>query len=180
VFLRIDVSEHSDAASRHRSHDEAMKTESASFESSPVALDKATVADVMTVGVISCPPETPLTTVAELMVTHRVHAVFVFDYGQEADETVGLWGLVSDLDLAAAVFDDGVDLRTAGRVCASPLVTVMRDQPLEYASRLMVANSVSHLAVLDRATERPVGVLSTFDIARAVAAKRDARTGDGR
>jgi CBS domain-containing protein len=177
VFLRIDVSEHSDAASRDGSHDEAMKTESASFESLPVALDKATVADVMTVGVISCPPETPLTTVAQLMVTHRVHAVFVFDYGQEADETGGLWGLVSDLDLAAAVFDD-VDRRTAGRVCASPLVTVMRDQPLEYASRLMVANSVSHLAVLDRVTERPVGVLSTFDIARAVAAERDARTGN--
>jgi CBS domain-containing protein len=142
-----------------------------------VALGEATVADAMTVGVISCRPETPLTTVARLMITHRVHAVFVFDDGQEADETVGLWGLVSDLDLAAAVFDD-VERRTAGRVCASPLVTVRPDQPLEYASRLMVANSVSHLAVLDPATERPVGVLSTLDIARAAAAQRDTGTDD--
>jgi CBS domain-containing protein len=42
----------------------------------------------------------------------------------------------------------------------------------------MVANSVSHLAVLDPATERPIGVLSTFDIARALAGERDASTGD--
>jgi CBS domain-containing protein len=154
-----------------------MKTEAASSESPPEALSKATVADAMTVGVISCPPETPLTTVAQLMITYRVHAVFVFDHDQEADETVGFWGLVSDLDLAAAVFDD-LDRRTAGRVCASPLVTVRPDQPLEYASRLMVSKSVSHLAVLDPATRRPVGVLSTFDIARAAAAERDAGTDD--
>jgi CBS domain-containing protein len=56
----------------------------------------------------------------------------------------------------------------------------MRDQPLEYASRLMVDNSVSHLAVLDPVTKRPVGVLSTFDIARAVAADQDALAGHRR
>ena len=47
---------------------------------------RATVADVMTEGLISCAPSTPLRSVARLMASHRVHSVFVFDYGQEDDE----------------------------------------------------------------------------------------------
>jgi CBS domain-containing protein len=134
------------------------------------ALDEATVADVMTVGVISCSPETPLRAVAHTMVKHRVHAVYVFDYGDEDDETTALWGLVSDLDLVAAARAD-IDARTAADSSVTPLVTVTSDDSLDRAAQLMAEHGVSHLAVLDPESERPVGVLSTLDVAAVVAAR---------
>jgi CBS domain-containing protein len=127
----------------------------------------ARVADAMTTGLISCAPETPLRAVARLMTRNRVHAVYVFDYGAEDDETTQLWGLVSDLDVVAAARGD-VDRRTAGQTAVAPLVTVSSDDRLEWAAQLMAEKGVSHLAVLDPASKRPVGVLSTLDIARVV------------
>ncbi len=122
----------------------------------------------MSNGVIRCAPQTPLRSVARLMADRRVHAVFVFDYGYEDDETVELWGLVSDLDIVAAAAGD-IDARTARDSAVTPLVTVTSDMPLEQAGQLMAEHGVSHLAVLDPHSHRPIGVLSTLDIARAVA-----------
>jgi CBS domain-containing protein len=126
------------------------------------------VGDQMTAGLISCPPSTPLRNVAKLMADHRVHAIFVFDYGDEDDESPELWGLVSDLDIAAAAVGD-VDGRTAGDSAVTPLVTVKSDTPLLAAAQRMAQTGSSHLAVVDSSTRRPVGVLSTLDVARAVA-----------
>jgi len=119
------------------------------------------VADVMSAGIISCTPQTPMRAVARLMATYRVHAVFVF-------EDAELWGLVSDLDLVAAAWA-GVEARTAGEAAVAPLVQVSSADELEYAAQLMTENGVSHVAVLDPQTHLPVGVVSTLDIARAVA-----------
>jgi CBS domain-containing protein len=130
--------------------------------------DQATVADAMSLGVIHCTPETSLRAVARLMATHNVHAVFVFDYGDEADETAELWGMVSDLDVAAAACGD-IDACTAALSAVTPLQTVTNDEPLRIAAQSMAFNGLAHLAVLDRATRRPIGVLSTLDVARAVA-----------
>jgi CBS domain-containing protein len=134
-----------------------------------LSLNTLRVGDAMTTGVISCPPETPLRVVARIMTQRRVHAVYVFDYGVEDDETVELWGLVSDLDLVAAARGE-IDAERARDVSITPLVTVFSDDSLDRASRLMAEYGVSHLAVLDPATSRPIGVLSTLDIARVVAA----------
>jgi CBS domain-containing protein len=122
----------------------------------------------MTTGLISCTPDSALRAVAHLMATHRVHAVYVFDYGVEDDEDVHLWGLVSDVDLVAAARAD-IDELTAGDSAVTPLVSVQSDEPLDRAAQLMAENGVSHLAVTDPKTSRPVGVLSTLDIARIVA-----------
>jgi CBS domain-containing protein len=145
-----------------------MQTSIRSHNSQPVSFVRATVADVMTEGLISCAPSTPLRSVARLMATHRVHSVFVFDYGQEDDETTELWGLVSDLDLVAAAWAD-VDEQTAGESAVTPLVYVARSDDLRHAAQLMAESGVSHLAVVDPATQRPIGVVSTLDIARAIA-----------
>jgi CBS-domain-containing membrane protein len=131
-------------------------------------LDHATVADAMSTGVIHCAPQTPLRSVAHLMATHDVHAVYVFDYGYEDDETVQLWGIVSDLDVIAAY--PVIDERTAGSSAITPLVTVSLREPLAHAAEVMATKGTSHLAVIDPATQRPVGVLSTLDIARLLAA----------
>ena len=138
----------------------------------PVPFSEATVVDAMSHGVIHCAPETPLRAVARLMATHNVHAVYVFDYGDEGDETVELWGLVSDMDVAMAACAD-IDARTAGGSAVTPLVTVASNQPLADAAKLMALKGTAHLAVIDPVTHRPAGVVSTLDVARAIAADQD-------
>jgi CBS domain-containing protein len=137
-------------------------------ETPPTTFFRARVSDVMTNGLITCAPATRLRDVARLMAAHRVHSVFVFDYATEDDETPELWGIVSDLDLVAAAWAD-VDTQTAGESAVTPLVQVRSDDDLRHAAQLMTESGVSHLAVVDPRTRRPVGVLSTLDIARAVA-----------
>jgi CBS domain-containing protein len=150
-----------------------MSTKTHTREEAPALLEDATVEDAMTPGLIHCAPETPLRNVARLMASYNVHAIYVFDYGEEDDETVQIWGLVTDLDLVAAC--PVIDERTAGSSAVTPLVTVSLDEPLERAAQLMAEKSTTHLAVLDPTTGRPVGVLSTLDIARVVAADRGVR-----
>lgn len=131
-------------------------------------LGTETVAEAMTSGVIRCRPDTPLRAVARLMVEHRVHAIYVFDYGEQDDETVALWGLVSDLDVVAAA-DADLDRLAARDSAVSPLVTIASSDSLTSAARSMAETGVSHLAVLDPLTGRPTGVLSTLDVVRHLA-----------
>jgi CBS domain-containing protein len=121
------------------------------------------VGEAMTHGVINCPPETPLRTVARMMATHRVHCVAV--HGELG------WGVVSDLDLiASAGFD--VDERTAGHASSSPAITVQPEETLERAAQLMSENETTHLIVVDSVTGNPLGVISTIDIARVLATEQ--------
>ena len=111
-----------------------------------------------------------------LMAEHAVHAIYVFDYGEEDDETVSLWGLISDLDVVAAA-DAVLDGRTARESAVTPLVTIASSDRLADAARRMAVTSVSHLAVLDPATGRPCGVVSTLDVVRYLAGDAPAERG---
>jgi CBS domain-containing protein len=146
-----------------------MRTQPGTHDQHPTILERTKVADAMTAELITCPPDTPLRLVARLMVQHGVHSVVVFDYGREDDESPEIWGIVSDLDLVEAAWAD-LDEHTAGGSSTSPLVTVRGDDDLDHAAQLMVEHGVTHLAVLDRASQRPIGVLSTLDVARIIAA----------
>ena len=95
----------------------------------PVAFDTATVGDTMSRGVISCPSEAPLRVVARMMATFGVHAIFVFEHSDEADEPPRLWAVVWDLDLVAATGLD-LDSLTAGATAVTPLVTVAADSAI--------------------------------------------------
>jgi CBS domain-containing protein len=134
----------------------------------PVAFETATVADAMSRGVISCPPETPLRVVARMMATHGVHAIFVFEYTEE-DDPPHLWAVVSDLDLVAATRLD-LDTLTAGSTAVTPLVSVTADSSVGEAGSLMAQYGIAHLAVTEPGSPRPIGVISTLDIAQAIAA----------
>jgi len=138
-------------------------------EALPVAFETATVGDAMSHGLISCPPETPLRVVARMMATHGVHAIFVFEYGEEDDEAPQLWAVVSDLDLVAATRLD-LDSLTAGGTAVTPLVSVASDSSIGEAGALMAQYGIAHLAVTEPGSRRPIGVISTLDIARAIAA----------
>jgi CBS domain-containing protein len=138
-------------------------------EKLPVPFDTATVADAMSRGVISCPPETPLRVVARMMATHGVHAIFVFERTDADDEERRLWAVVSDLDLVAATELD-LDELTAGGTAVTPLVSVTTDSSIAEAGSLMAQYGIAHLAVTEPDSRRPIGVISTLDIARAIAA----------
>jgi CBS domain-containing protein len=138
-------------------------------EQLPLAFEMGTVGDAMSQGVISCPPETPLRVVARMMATHGVHAIFVFEYGEEDDEGPQLWAVVSDLDLVAATRLD-LDTLTAGVSAVTPLVSVAADSSIGEAGALMSQYGIAHLAVTEPGSRRPIGVISTLDIARAIAA----------
>jgi len=97
-----------------------------------------------------------------------VHAIFVFEHTDEDDEARRLWGVVSDLDLVAATRLD-LDSLTAGATAITPLVTVEADSPIAEAGSLMAQYGTAHLAVTDPDHQRPIGVISTLDIARAAA-----------
>ena len=133
-----------------------------------VPFGTGTVGDVMSRGVISCPPETPLRVVARMMATFGVHAIFVFEHTDEDDEAPQLWAVVSDLDLVAATRLD-LDTLTAGATAVTPLVSVRADSSLPAAGSMMAQYGIAHLAVTEPDFDRPIGVISTLDIARAVA-----------
>ena len=129
---------------------------------------RATVADVMHRGILSCPPDTTARELAAIMATHGVHCVVVD--GVETDAVRGqrlVWGVASDLDLAGAVAAG--DDPAAGSLARSELVTVAPDTPLAEAARLMVEHETAHLVVVSESLARPVGVISTLDVARALA-----------
>jgi CBS domain-containing protein len=132
----------------------------------PVSLNAVRVADVMHAGVITCGRDVPLTAVAELMTKHRVHCVVVSDEGAPG-EAPPLWGVVSDLDLVAAALVRELDVQTAGGSAASPLLTITPDETLERAVQLMTEHAAAHLVVVE--CSHPVGVLSTLDVAAALA-----------
>jgi signal-transduction protein with cAMP-binding, CBS, and nucleotidyltransferase domain len=132
------------------------------------AFDHASVADVMRPGIIGCPAGTPLTQVAEMMATHRVHAVVVA--GTRLDPVHGeqlVWGFLSDADLVRAACDGGIEGLTAGIVAHTEAPTVEPSTPLAAAARIMDEHRVAHLVVASGG--HPVGIISTLDIAGALA-----------
>jgi CBS domain-containing protein len=131
------------------------------------AFERGTVADVMRPGVMSCAPDAPLVTVAQTMATHHVHAVVVA--GITKDELGGdhlIWGLVSDMDIVRAA-ESGIEGHTASDAARTELVSVDPSTPLADAARLMDEHHSSHLIVTTAG--HPVGVLSSLDIAGALA-----------
>jgi CBS domain-containing protein len=132
------------------------------------AFEKATVADAMRAGVMSCPPDAGVELVAQMMATNHIHAVVVD--GVRTDPVHGeelVWGVVSDMDLVRAARDVGERPLTAADLAATEPLTVEPSLPLSEAARLMDEHGISHLIVADR--QRPVGVVSTLDVAGLLA-----------
>jgi CBS domain-containing protein len=127
-------------------------------------LERVRVADAMHPGVMTCVAETPLRDVARMMVTHRIHCVAV-----PGDSGMASWSIVSDLDLVGAAGAGGVDARTAGDIAATEALTISADQPLDRAVQLMSEHQAAHVVVVAAASGRPVGVLSTLDVAALLA-----------
>jgi CBS domain-containing protein len=124
----------------------------------------------MQLGLFSCAPDDPIETVAHTMAEQSIHCVVVAGIGRRdhGGERLG-WGIVSDLDLMAALAPDA-ETTTAGEVAGTEIVTVSPRDPLGLAAQLMVEHQTAHVVVVSPETGRPVGMLSTLDVARAVEA----------
>jgi CBS domain-containing protein len=115
-------------------------------------------------GIVTCSPRAGLRDVAELLAANAVHCAVVAEPEYD-DDPPTLWGIVSDVDLMRGL-GSTVPL-TAGNLAALDIVTVTPQDDLQHAVRLMGEHDVAHLIVM--ADDRPAGVLSTLDVARAVA-----------
>ena len=131
----------------------------------PILTSHTLVADVMRPGILSCPPESTVREVARVMAVHRVHCVIVA--GLPAGER-SVWGVVSDLDLASAV-ESATEETTAGEIAATEAVTLPQTATLDEAARLMAEHETAHVVIVDGRTGEPIGVVSTLDIALALA-----------
>lgn len=129
------------------------------------SFDHATVADVMRPGVVTCRPDASLLEVARAMANHRVHSVVVGGISQHGTGEP-LWGVISDMALVGAA-KDGLQGSSAGDIVNTEVVTVDISILLTEVARLMHELSSSHLVVTNHG--RPCGVVSTLDIAGALA-----------
>ena len=117
-------------------------------------------------GVLTCAREATLSEVGRVMTEHSIHCIVVRN---DSGDGGPFWGVVSDLDLVAAATVRELDDQTAGGTAASPIVLVTPTETLERAAQLMTEHATAHLVVVDVDLLEPVGVISTLDIAAALA-----------
>jgi CBS domain-containing protein len=134
---------------------------------SPPAEARATVGSVMHSGVVTCRPDATLRTVAGILAAHRIHAVIVASPDEAAPCAV-----VTDRDVVFGHSLGKLDRLTARDAASEPTVTVRADLDLQYASEVMAQHGTMHVVVTSPGDGRPVGILSSLDIANAVGAKR--------
>jgi CBS domain-containing protein len=132
------------------------------------SLEHATVSDAMHPGILSCEADATLTDVARLMAMHHVHCVAVMGLSHEHPGEKLVWGIISDSDLVRAGIREGAD-QTAAALAQQTMISVEPTMPLREAGELMLASGVTHVVVIDPAVQRPTGILSTLDIAGALA-----------
>jgi CBS domain-containing protein len=114
-------------------------------------------------GVLTCQAETSLRVIARMMAENRIHSVVVTNL-DGISETA--WGIVSDIDVLRSAGEDP-DERTASDIAGTELLTVEPAESLERAAQLMAEHEVTHVVVV--AGQRPVGVLSSLDLAATLA-----------
>jgi CBS domain-containing protein len=124
---------------------------------------QATVADVMHAGVVTCPPDATLRTVAGLLAAHRIHAVVVANANERAR------AVVTDRDVIYSHSRGELDRVTAQSAATEPTVTVRPDADLRHAAELMARFGTSHVVVTESGGGAPIGILSSLDVAAAVA-----------
>jgi CBS domain-containing protein len=131
-------------------------------------LDTTKVEEAMHKGVMTCSLYAPMTAVARKMATNRIHCVVVWNEPAR-NEAAELWGVVSDLDLVKLAATEDLSWRTAGGSATTPALMIAPDETLRRAAQLMVEHEVTHLVVVEPTTTKPLGILSTLDLAEVLA-----------
>ena len=126
------------------------------------------VEDAMHRGIVTAPVDATVAEVAATMSGARIHCVVVAGVVRRNGGEHLTWGVLSDLDLMAAIAGGATEAR-AGTLAATDATTVAETDTLAEAARIMAEHQITHLVVVEAAADRPTGVLSTLDVATAAA-----------
>jgi len=129
------------------------------------SFDHARVADAMRPRVLTCEPDTPLVSVAQRMASEHVHAIVVLLEAVDRERAVDRrpWAVITDHDILRSA--PTIAGRTAGEVATGEVLLAQPDERLPDVAARMLEHGTSHAVVVEPRTGRPVGVLSTLDIA---------------
>lgn len=111
------------------------------------------VTEIMTQGAHVITADASLQAAAQSMIGHQIHRLMVVEDGR-------LVGVISTLDLAAAVRDAGVEAPISSRMSA-PVVTVDAGMPISAANELLASQHISAVVVEEHGW--PIGVFAQID-----------------
>jgi CBS domain-containing protein len=133
----------------------------------PDAAAKLTVADVMHGGVIFCERQATAREIADTMISRGVHSVAVLGHTLDAGHAPTVWGIVSDIDVLAALIDPS-STATGGDLAREQVIVIRSTRPIGEAAEAIATRRVNHLVVIDPDTQSPIGFISPLDIAQAL------------
>lgn len=125
------------------------------------------VLDLMTSPIRTCAPDLPVLEAAGLMAAERIHCLAVVEVPEDPAQDDRFLGVLSDLDLVNAL-DGPAAAATVAELAGAPVESVAADAPLTEAVHQMHESRAQHLVVVARGSGRPVGMLSTLDVLRAL------------
>ncbi len=136
--------------------------------------ERLLVRDLMTVGVTTCPPQTPVVEVARLLLERDLEAVVVLN-----SDGHGI-GVISQDDVVEAYGRDDCDGLTAEDIMRDDVPQVPPDIPLKAAAQIMRDQGVRALFLSHRAEgiTYPAGVITYRHFLRQLAARDDGDLAD--
>ena len=128
------------------------------------------VRDLMTVGVPTCPPDTPIVNLTRLMLEKNFEAVVVLD-GEEGHAL----GVVSQTELVKAYQREDVHSLTAENIMHEGVPEVPPDIPLEVAAQMMLDQNVRAFFLMHHAggIVYPAAMITYRHLLRHLAAQSD-------
>lgn len=128
------------------------------------------VRDLMTVGVPTCPPDTPIVNLTRLMLEKNFEAVVVLD-GEEGHAL----GVVSQAELVKAYQREDVHSLTAENIMHEGVPEVPPDIPLEVAAQMMLDQNVRAFFLMHHAggIVYPAAMITYRHLLRHLAAQSD-------
>jgi CBS domain-containing protein len=114
----------------------------------------------MTANPASCRPEAPIAQVAQLMIDHDCGQIPVVDADNKP------LGVVTDRDIAVRLVAQGRQQATAADAMSTPCQSVRTDGDVQDAVRMMEANKIRRVPVVD-GHGRLAGIVSIADLALA-------------
>lgn len=122
------------------------------------------IAGLMHEGLITCQEGTTAVELARIMTRCRVHSVIVMGDPCDGGTEPVIWGAMSDLDVLEAVLT-GEPATRAEDLAKEPVIRIRATKSVREAAEAMVGYRARHLVVVDSDGQRPLGIISTLDIA---------------
>lgn len=136
--------------------------------------ERVLVRDLMSVGVMTCAPGTPITDIARLLLDKNLEGVVVLDHEGHAV------GVVTQDELVAAYTRDDRQQLTAGDVMRDNVPQIPPDIPLTAAAQIMRDQGVRLFFLMHHAggISYPAALISYQHLLRHLAARDNRELGD--